>query len=119
MKLGLNTLTFSYTFQQENDTVFFSYFQPYTYSDLQDLLFVLNSRYPEEHLNNILKVQKLCESVGGNSCHILTITNDVRKNDINLNGTASAPATNANGNSLNDFTSASNKVHISKKNSST
>jgi len=84
-------------------------------------LFVLNTRYPEEHLNNILKVQKLCDTVGGNPCPILTITNDVRKNDINLNGTASAsaPATNPAGNSSNDITSASNKVPMSKKDSST
>ena len=26
MKIGLNTLSFSYTFEQENDITFFSYF---------------------------------------------------------------------------------------------
>ena len=56
MKIGLNSLSFSYTFQHEKDIVFFSYFQPYTLSDLQDLLYVLKTRYPEEHLNNVLKV---------------------------------------------------------------
>lgn len=84
MKMGLNTLSFSYTFEHENDTVFFSYFQPYTFSDLQDLLFVLKSRYPEEHLNNVLKIQKLCETMAGNPCYILTITTDVQKNDIKI-----------------------------------
>ena len=84
MKIGLNTLTFSYTFEHDNDIVFFSYFLPYTLSDLQDLLFALQTKYPEDHLNNVLKINRLCETVGGNPCYILTITNDVKKNDINL-----------------------------------
>jgi hypothetical protein len=29
------TATFTYTFEYDEDTVFFSYFQPYTFSDLQ------------------------------------------------------------------------------------
>ena len=79
--------------------MFFSYFQPYTLSDLQDLLYVLKTRYPEEHLNNVLKVQKLCDSIAGNPCYILTITTDVRKNDISLSaavaqGTKAAAAAN-------------------------
>lgn len=86
MQLGLNSLSFSYTFEHENDTVFFSYFQPYTLSDLQDLLFALKTRYQEDYLNSVLKVQKLCETLGGNPCYILTITSDVKKNDIPLNG---------------------------------
>lgn len=90
MKLGLNTLSFSFTFQHENDTVFFSYFQPYTLSDLEDLLFVLKTKYPEEHLNNVLKVQKLCETMAGNPCYILTITTDVKRNDISLSHQAQA-----------------------------
>jgi hypothetical protein len=84
MQLGLNTLSFSYTFEHENDTVFFSYFQPYTLSDLQDLLFALKTRYPEDHLKNVLKMQKLCDTMAGNPCYILTITSDVNKNDIDV-----------------------------------
>ena len=45
---------------------------------------MLKTRYPEDHLNNVLKVQKLCDSVAGNPCYILTITTDVKKNDISL-----------------------------------
>ena len=84
MKLGLNTMSFCYTFEYEHDTVFFSYFQPYTLSDVQDLLFALQSKYPEDYLNNILKINRLCDTVAGNPCYILTITTDVKKNDINL-----------------------------------
>ena len=84
MKIGLNTLSFSYTFEHENDITFFSYFQPYTLSDLKDLLFVLKTRYPEDHLNQILKVNTLCETVAGNPCYVLTITQDVKKHDIDM-----------------------------------
>ena len=82
--LGLNTLSFSYTFEHENDTTFFSYFQPYTLSDLQDFLFLVKSKYGEDHCNNVMKMQTLCETMAGNPTYILTITTDVRKNDIPL-----------------------------------
>ena len=51
MKINLSTLSFSYTFEYDNDIVFFSYFQPYTLTDLEDLLFILKTKFPEEHLN--------------------------------------------------------------------
>ena len=51
MKINLNSLSFSYTFEHDNDIVFFSYFQPYTLTDLEDLLFMLKEKFPEEHLN--------------------------------------------------------------------
>ena len=47
-------------------------------------MFALQSKYPEDYLNNILKINRLCDTVGGNPCYILTITTDVKKNDINL-----------------------------------
>ncbi len=43
----LNTLSFSYTFDYDNDIVFFSYFQPYTYSDLKDYIFTLEKKRDE------------------------------------------------------------------------
>ena len=58
-------------------------------SDLQDFLFALKSRHSEEHLKNVLKIQKLCDSIAGNPCYILTITTDVNKNDIDLTKQAS------------------------------
>lgn len=89
-KLPLNTLSFSYVFEYDHDTVFFSYFQPYTLTDLQDMLYVLKTKYPEEHLNSILKVNNLCDTIAGNPCYLLTITSDVKKTDvpINLPGTS-------------------------------
>ena len=35
----LNTLSFCYEFDLENDITYFAYFQPYTLSDLEDYLF--------------------------------------------------------------------------------
>ena len=84
MKINLNSLSFCYTFEYDNDIVFFSYFQPYTLTDLEDLLFILKTKFPEEHLNQILKVNKVCETLAGNPCYLLTITSDVKKNDIIL-----------------------------------
>lgn len=87
-KLTLNTLSFSYIFEYDHDTVFFSYFQPYTLTDLQDMLHMFKNKYPEEHLNSILKINNLCDSIAGNPCYLLTITSDVKRTDINLNGIA-------------------------------
>jgi len=55
-QIPLHCLTFSYTFQYEHDIVFFAHFHPYTLSDLKDFIFQAQSSYPEEHLDNILKV---------------------------------------------------------------
>ena len=52
----LNTLTFTYTFEYDNDTVFFSYFQPYTLTDLKDYLFMMNKTLKEDFIKNNLKV---------------------------------------------------------------
>ena len=65
------THTFTYNFEYENDTVYFAYCYPYTYSDMI------------EDLNKImidpLKAQfcarkTLCDSLAGNKCDYLVIT---------------------------------------------
>jgi hypothetical protein len=52
----LNTLSFNFSFDYDEDIVFFSQFQPYTYEDLKDYLFSLTKKYPADHLENSLKV---------------------------------------------------------------
>ena len=52
----LNTLSFTYTFEYDNDTVFFAHFQPYTLSDLKDYLFVMQKSLRPDFLKNNLKV---------------------------------------------------------------
>jgi hypothetical protein len=80
----MNTLTFSYTFEYDNDIVFFSYFQPYTYEDLKDYIWSLEKRKDEcAPLRNMLKVQKLCDSIQGNTCYVLTVSENV--NDMQSN----------------------------------
>ena len=74
----LNTLSFSYTFEYDNDTVFFSYFQPYTYDDLKDYLYILEKKRDEcPQLKNCLRVQKLCHTIDKNICYVLTISDNV------------------------------------------
>ena len=81
----LNTLTFSYTFEYDHDVVFFSYFQPYTYSDLKDYIYSLEKRRDESTgpMKNTLKVQKLCDTIEGNPCYVLTISDNVHEPNSN------------------------------------
>jgi hypothetical protein len=80
----LNTLSFCYEFEYENDITYFAYFQPYTLSDLEDYLFLVNKQYDAEHLQNIYKCEKLCNTVGNKPCYVLTITENVKEDDISI-----------------------------------
>ena len=64
------TLTFTYTFEQP-DTVFFAHSYPYTYSDLKRYLRTLELNTT---LCNRFHRAILCETLAGNRCDILTIT---------------------------------------------
>jgi hypothetical protein len=66
------TLSFTYNFKYENDKVFFAYAVPYTYSDLQDYLAFLTACY-----SDVLRVDTLCESLAGNLCQVVTITENI------------------------------------------
>jgi hypothetical protein len=55
------------------------------------MLFNLKSKYPEEYLNSILKINNLCDTIAGNPCYLLTITNDVKKHDVQINTRAKRP----------------------------
>lgn len=68
------TLSFSYTFDEVDDEVFFAYSYPYTYTDLQTYLSSLSSN---PAFNNILKINSFCKSLSGNSCYLLTITSKI------------------------------------------
>lgn len=74
----LNTLSFTYTFEYDEDIVFFSYFQPYTHTDLLDYLFSITKKHPPEYLKTNYKVQKLCNTIEGNICHLITITDNIQ-----------------------------------------
>uniref|UniRef100_A0A669ESD2 Cytosolic carboxypeptidase 1 n=1 Tax=Oreochromis niloticus TaxID=8128 RepID=A0A669ESD2_ORENI len=65
------TLTFSTTFSHKDDVCYFAYHYPYTYSTLKMHLAKLEAlRTPHIYLRQDV----LCETLGGNSCPLLTIT---------------------------------------------
>lgn len=65
------TMTFKYNFPHNNDTVFFAYSYPYTFTNMMEYLQNL-----EEDLvrKNIIMRKLLTYSIGGNRCDYLTIT---------------------------------------------
>lgn len=66
------TLSFVYTFEYEDDEVFFAHCYPYTYTDLQRYLqnVVIGNR-------DLVRVDELCQTIAGNQVPVLTVTNDV------------------------------------------
>lgn len=69
---SLHTLTFRYTFPYTDDTVYFAYSLPYTYSELQGLL----DNYEQDPVKSkFINRKTLCRTLGGNNCDYLTITN--------------------------------------------
>ena len=45
---------------------------------------MINKKYEQEHLQDIYKCEKLCDTVGGKPCYVLTITDNVKEDDINV-----------------------------------
>ena len=73
------TLTFSHTFEYSQDSVFFAYCYPYTYSDLMDDL--LNIEQDSTRANLVVR-RTLCTTLASVNCEYLTITS--RENVDNL-----------------------------------
>lgn len=65
------TLSFSYTFSHDQDTVFFAYTTPYTYSELTEELSVFEK---DPIKCQYLSRNLLCRTIAGNKCEYLTIT---------------------------------------------
>jgi len=59
----LHTLTFSYTFVHENDTVFFAHFHPYTFTDLEKYLAKATA---VDETKKYCRVDILCKSLSNN-----------------------------------------------------
>jgi hypothetical protein len=66
------TLTFSYTFAYSQDTVYFAYCYPYTYSDLMEDLARIDA---DPFRSSITSRGLICSTLLGNRCEHLTITN--------------------------------------------
>jgi len=65
------TLTFTVSFEHDNDSVYFSHCFPYTYTDLQKDLQKLES---DPAIARLFRRRKLCETLAGNACDLITIT---------------------------------------------
>lgn len=65
------TLTFSHTFEYDNDAVYFAYCYPYTFTELKNYLKQIE-RDPEK--NKYCVIRNLCETLAGNKCDYLTVT---------------------------------------------
>uniref|UniRef100_A0A9J7ZRA6 Cytosolic carboxypeptidase 1 n=1 Tax=Cyprinus carpio carpio TaxID=630221 RepID=A0A9J7ZRA6_CYPCA len=65
------TLTFTVTFQHKDDVCYFAYHYPYTYSMLKMHLQKLSALRTAQIY---YRQDDLCETLGGNSCPLLTIT---------------------------------------------
>ena len=65
------SLTFTYTFTHDMDSVFFAYSVPYSYSDLRrDLLQIESDETRNVHCSR----KTLCKTIAGEDCDYLTIT---------------------------------------------
>lgn len=73
------SLTFKYKFEHDNDTVFFAYWYPYTYSDLRADLIAIE-RNPK--MKHFWVIKSLCRSLAGNSWDYLTITNKSKSDSL-------------------------------------
>ena len=65
------SLRFTYDFAHSDDTVYFAYTYPYTYSDLQS---DLNAIFSDPKRACFVSRQPLCETLAGNLCEYLSIT---------------------------------------------
>ena len=65
------TLTFCYDFKHDEDSVFFAYAVPYTYSDLGEDLTTFEK---DPVVGSYLSRNTLCRTIAGNKCEYLTIT---------------------------------------------
>mmetsp|Transcript_54112 Transcript_54112/g.174819 ORF Transcript_54112/g.174819 Transcript_54112/m.174819 type:complete len:615 (+) Transcript_54112:121-1965(+) len=70
---GDHTLSFSYAFEYDNDTVFFAYHYPYTYGYLQSFLSALASH---PYAGDFIRRDVLCETIGGVNCDMLKILSE-------------------------------------------
>ena len=71
---SLYTATFTYTFQHPEDKVFFAYCFPYTYTRLQEFITRLEQ---DKGVQAVMRRQKLCETLAGNRCDMLTVSEPV------------------------------------------
>lgn len=65
------TATFTYTFEYDDDAVFFAYSVPYTYTDLRNDLAAIET---DPNRAKLVRKATLCRTLSGEQCEVLTIT---------------------------------------------
>ena len=65
------TATFTYTFEYDEDLVYFAYSVPYTYSDLRNDISAIES---DPQRSKLVRKATLCRTLSGELCEVLTIT---------------------------------------------
>jgi len=76
---ALHSLQFDYKFESDYDIVFFAHFVPYTYTDLVNFLCTLQA---EPSHRDKLRLDYICNELGGAPLYGLTITGDIQTNYI-------------------------------------
>ena len=71
-KRALSSLSFTYEFEHDNDTVYFANTIPYTYTDIFK---ELNEIQKNDKLNSLIHRKILCTTLAGNNLDYITITN--------------------------------------------
>jgi len=75
----INTLSFCYEFQYDNDMVFFTHFAPYSYSDVFRYFCKLEC---DEKLKEHMRIDYICRTLGKVPMYGLTITNNIKEEYI-------------------------------------
>lgn len=78
---SLRTLTFEYKFEFDFDIVFFAHYIPYTYSDLCNYLCKLECNI---ELQDKMRIDYICNSLGRLPVYGLTITSKIKTNYVNV-----------------------------------
>ena len=66
-----HTATFTHTFEHDDDSVFFAYCFPYTYTDL---VTDLNTIERDPRRRKFMNRQVLCKTIAGVNCELVTVT---------------------------------------------
>lgn len=78
-------MIFDYTFEEDDDKVFFSYNEPYTFTQLTQLLRKIKEQQgslPKEE--QYVRCETLCKSISGVEIPMLTVTNNINSELTNL-----------------------------------
>ena len=68
---GYYTASFQYTFKHDDDTVYFAYCFPYTYTDMMNDIYEIEK---DAERRKICTRKTLCKTLAGVDCEILTVT---------------------------------------------